>query len=150
VTPRVVGQSDITLDLRPEISSVEGVERKLLGGRVNESPIFRRQRLNTTATVPNGNTLVLGGLLQDETTKGYTKVPVLGDMPAIGLLFRRDSKTRSKRNLLIFVTPTLVQQGDYQENPSSNFLKNRSPEKPDIDETGWETGAPASKYRPLF
>jgi type II secretory pathway component GspD/PulD (secretin) len=149
VTPRVVGQSDIMLDLRPEISSVDGVERKLLGGRVNESPVFRRQRLNTTATVPSGNTLVLGGLLQDTVTKAYTKVPVLGDMPGLGLLFRRDSKSRAKRNLLIFVTPTVVTDGDYQP-ATSNFLKSKYPDKPDLDETGWETGAPASKYRPLF
>jgi type II secretory pathway component GspD/PulD (secretin) len=149
VTPRVVGNSDVFLDLRPEISSVEGTERKLLGGKVNESPIFRRQKLNTSATVPSGNTLVLGGLLTDETGKAYSKVPVLGDIPAVGLLFRRDIKTRAKRNLLIFVTPTLVTDGDYQPT-ASNFLKSKSADKPDLDEPAWDTGAPASKYRPMF
>lgn len=149
VTPRVVGQSDIMLLLQPEISAVQGVERKILGGRVNESPIFRRQKLNTTATVPSGNTLVLGGLLTDEITKANTKVPLLGDMPGLGLLFRKDSKTRAKRNLLIFVTPTLVTDGDFQPT-TSNFLKTKSVDKPDIDEPAWDTGAPASKYRPLF
>jgi general secretion pathway protein D len=149
VTPRVVGTSDIALTLKPEISAVEGTERKVLGGRVNESPIFRRQKLTTTATVPSGNTLVLGGLLSDETAKGYTKVPLFGDLPGVGLLFRKDSKTRSKRNLLIFVTPTMVTDADFQPT-SSTFLKTKPVEKPDIDEPAWETGKPAGKYRPLF
>jgi type II secretory pathway component GspD/PulD (secretin) len=149
VTPRVVGSSDIFLDLRPEISAVDGVETKTLGSKVNESPIFRRQKLTTSATVPSGNTLVIGGLVQDTKTKGYTKVPVLGDLPGLGLLFRRDSKERNKRNLLIFVTPTLVTDGDFQPT-TSTFLKTKTEDKPDIDDPAWDTGAPASKYRPLF
>lgn len=149
VTPRQVGKSDIHMDLRPEVSAVEGVERKLLGGRVNESPIFRRQKLNTVATVPSGNTLVLGGLVTDEISKAYNKVPVLGDMPGLGLLFRKDSKSRSRRNMLIFVTPSLVTDGDFQPTPS-DFLKTKPQVPPDLDEPAWDTGAPASKYRPLF
>jgi general secretion pathway protein D len=149
VTPRQVGKSDIHMDLRPEVSAVEGVERKLLGGRVNESPIFRRQKLNTVATVPSGNTLVLGGLVTDEISKAYNKVPVLGDVPGLGLLFRKDSKSRSRRNMLIFVTPSLVTDGDFQPTPS-DFLKTKPQFPPDLDEPAWDTGAPASKYRPLF
>mgnify|MGYP003871122495 CR=1 FL=1 len=149
VKPRVVGTSDVLLDLKPEISSVEGTARVTLGGRVSESPIFRRQKLTTQATVPSGNTLVLGGLMSDETTKGYTKVPVLGDMPGVGLLFRKDSKTRSKRTLLIFVTPSLVTDGDFQPT-TSTFLKTKPDDKPDIDWPAWDTGKPASKYHPLF
>jgi len=73
----------------------------------------------------------------------------LGDMPVLGLAFRKDSKERTKRNLLIFVTPTVVSEGDFAPS-TSNFLKQKMPEKPDLDEPAWETGAPAGKYRPLF
>jgi type II secretory pathway component GspD/PulD (secretin) len=151
VTPRVVGNSDVQLELKPEISAVETIQaRVILGGKVNESPIFSRRKLQTTATVPNGSTLVLGGLLSDETTKSYTKVPLLGDIPVLGYAFRKDSKERNKRNLLIFVTPTIVDTTDYQKLEGARFLKTRPAEKPDLEESAWDTGKPKDKARSMF
>lgn len=153
VTPRVVGTNLIQLNLEPNISFKEPIpERLTLGGKVNESPIFTHRTLNTLATVPDQHTLVLGGLVNHTTTKTYSKVPLLGDIPILGYAFRRDSKERSKRNLLIFVTPTIVTENDYQTPPASttNFLKTVPVEKPDIEEPAWETGKPKDKFRSLF
>jgi type II secretory pathway component GspD/PulD (secretin) len=61
--------------------------------------------------IRSGDTLAIGGLLQDEVTKSTSKVPLLGDLPGIGNVFQEHLNTRTKRNLLIFVTPTIVKQG---------------------------------------
>jgi type II secretory pathway component GspD/PulD (secretin) len=61
--------------------------------------------------IKSGDTLAIGGLLQDEVVKGRTKVPVLGDIPILGYAFQERLNTRTKRNLLIFVTPTIIKQG---------------------------------------
>jgi type IV pilus assembly protein PilQ len=58
--------------------------------------------------VENGQTIVLGGVHEEENLTGTTKVPVLGDMPVLGRLFRTDNKSDKKRELLIFVTPKIV------------------------------------------
>lgn len=153
VTPRVVGTNAVQLKLDPTISVKEPIpERLTLGGKVNESPIFTQRKITTLATVPNQHTLVLGGLLNHQTTKSYSKVPLLGDIPILGYAFRRDSKEKNKRNLLIFVTPTIVSEEDYQKPmPSStNFLKTKPIERPDIEEPAWDSGAPKDKSRSLF
>jgi Flp pilus assembly secretin CpaC len=61
--------------------------------------------------IRSGDTLAIGGLLQDETTKGRTKVPGLGDIPILGYLFQEHLNSRTKRNLLVFVTPTIIKTG---------------------------------------
>jgi general secretion pathway protein D len=71
-------------------------------------PIFRLRQVVTSAIVWDGQTLVLGGLLLDETTKTKDKVPVLGDLPFIGRLFRSEASQAKKTSLVIFVTPTIV------------------------------------------
>ena len=58
--------------------------------------------------VKSGNTLALGGLLESSATRGYTKVPFIGDIPGLGELFRSRSYSKTKRNLLIFITPTVI------------------------------------------
>ena len=60
--------------------------------------------------IKSGDTLAIGGLLQDEVLKQRTKVPMLGDIPGLGYLFQSRSNTRTKRNLLVFVTPTIIDQ----------------------------------------
>lgn len=71
-------------------------------------PIFRLRQVVTSAIVWDGQTLVLGGLLLDETTKTKDKVPMLGDLPIIGRLFRNEATQGKKTSLVIFVTPTIV------------------------------------------
>ena len=71
-------------------------------------PIFRLRQVVTSAIVWDGQTVALGGLIADETTKIKDKVPVFGDLPFIGRLFRSESSVTKKKNLVIFVTPTII------------------------------------------
>lgn len=71
-------------------------------------PRFRVRQVTTTVNVWDGQTVVLGGLMSEDVSSIKDKVPVLGDMPFFGRLFRSESRTSSKRNLMIFVTPTLI------------------------------------------
>jgi general secretion pathway protein D len=129
VTPRLQGESNVFLDLRPEISDQELTPaRSSDDDEAKISPIFTRRKLNTQAVVPNGYTLVLGGLASDSKTDVSTKVPFLGDIPGIGLAFRSSTKERSKRNLMIFVTPTRVEYGDYQNRPRPDKFFQTKPE----------------------
>jgi len=71
-------------------------------------PCLRTQQMASTVNVWDGQTAVLGGLVSERTTAFKVKVPMLGDMPLLGRLFRREGETTQKRNLLIFVTPTII------------------------------------------
>jgi type II secretory pathway component GspD/PulD (secretin) len=71
-------------------------------------PKFRLRQVATTAMVWDGQTVVLGGLIAENVTKSKNKVPVLGDLPFLGRFFRSEANMTSKKNLIIFVTPTLI------------------------------------------
>ncbi len=92
--------------------------------------------------IPSGNTLVMGGLVNDNSTKGNTKVPILGDIPLLGWLFRSETKTQNKKNLIIFVTPTIVQDEDFQPT-ETDFLKTKITEGPKVKFGAWDNGRPA-------
>ena len=109
--------------------------------------------METMVMIPSGNTLVMGGLITDNINKGYTKVPFLGDLPGIGWGFRKESKIRNKANLLIFVTPTLIDSGHFQApntdflqgqtNPTgADFLRTRPPISQDAPESFMDSGKP--------
>ncbi len=71
-------------------------------------PRFRLRQVTTSAVVWDGQTIVLGGLISESVQKSKDKVPVLGDLPLFGRLFRSESSDTQKRNLVIFVTPTII------------------------------------------
>jgi type II secretory pathway component GspD/PulD (secretin) len=130
VTPRISG-TNVGLKLRPEISRVEDLpSRKIINGQVNEADIFATSKIETHVMVPSGNTLVMGGLISDATFKSYTKVPILGDIPVLGWAFRHESKERSKANLIIFLTPTIIEDDDFQPT-RTQFLNTSLPTIPE-------------------
>jgi type II secretory pathway component GspD/PulD (secretin) len=71
-------------------------------------PHFRVRQITTTAIVWDGQTIMLGGLISEKMQKIKDKVPVLGDLPFLGRLFRTEASASSKKNLVIFVTPTII------------------------------------------
>jgi type II secretory pathway component GspD/PulD (secretin) len=76
-------------------------------------------------------------------------VPLLGDIPFAGLAFRKESKVRNKQNLLIFITPTIVDDGDYQASTAGRvFLQSRPIESPEPKETAWDSGKPYDWSKP--
>ena len=119
--------------MKHEISSQDGSISQVLNGTSSSAPVFARRRITTQALVPSSYTLVLGGLEQDIDTKNFTKVPFLGDLPGLGYLFRYDSKGRNKDNILIFVTPTIISDSDYQT-ANTRFLKTKAISPSDAEE----------------
>jgi type IV pilus assembly protein PilQ len=148
VTPRIAGPTNVLMDVKPEISQEDTLQAtETLNGQVNTAPIFDRRRIETEASVPSGYTLVLGGLDQDTVTKNYTKVPGLGDLPGVGYLFRSDSKSHQRDSILIFVTPTIIQDGDFQPT-DSGFLARKPTTMTPMDEKSWDTGEPIDWTKP--
>ncbi len=125
VTPRIAANSNISLKVVPEVSNIDSKDRQTINGQVNEANVYAIRRIETQVMIPSGNTLVMGGLITDNINKGYTKVPGLGDLPGLGWAFRKETKTRTKANLLIFVTPTLV-EGSHFQPPSTDFLQGQT------------------------
>jgi type IV pilus assembly protein PilQ len=110
VRPSVNKDNFITLSVKPEISNKVGDQTFVFSGAAVSSPIIDKRSLDSNVLIKSGDTLAIGGLLQDEETKGHTKVPVLGDVPLVGYFFQEHLNARTKRNLLVFVTPTIIDQ----------------------------------------
>ncbi len=148
VTPRIAGPTNVLLDVKPEISQqLPGLVSETLNGQVNQAPAFSRSRITTQASVPSGYTLVLGGMDQDTVNNTFTKVPFFGDLPGLGNLFRSSSKDHQKQTVLIFVTPTIISDTDYQATETT-FLKRKSISPDDTKEPPWNTGEPYDWTKP--
>jgi general secretion pathway protein D len=141
VTPHISANSTINLKVVPEVSDLAGVATKTVAGVVNQADIFDIRRIETQVLIPSGNTLVMGGLVSDTTATGNIKVPVLGDIPLLGAFFRQSSKSQDKKNLLIFITPTIVQNEDFQPTVT-DFLKTKLPSDNSSDFGPWDSGKP--------
>ncbi len=136
VTPRISHNNSIGLRVIPEVSNVEDTkDLQTIAGLQNTANIYAIRKIDTQVLIPSGNTLVMGGLISDNLTKTLTKVPVLGDLPGIGYAFRSNAKKRDRRDLLIFITPTIVTDDDFAPT-QSDFLKKRAPaERPESEDT---------------
>jgi type IV pilus secretin PilQ/predicted competence protein len=110
VRPSVNKDNFVTLNVKPEISNKVGDSEFNFAGAVVRSPIIDTRTLDSNVLIKSGDTLAIGGLLQDEQTKARNKVPILGDIPIIGYAFQEKLNARTKRNLLVFVTPTIIEQ----------------------------------------
>jgi type II secretory pathway component GspD/PulD (secretin) len=142
VTPRISGNSNVTLKVVPEVSNIEAKDTQTINGQINSANVYAIRKMQTQVLIPSGGTLVMGGLMNDFKSKQYTKVPILGDIPGLGLAFRHESKMRQKQNLLVFVTPTILRDVDFQRNPSSDFLKTDPKASLGPDESSWDSGSP--------
>ena len=123
VTPNVENDDTISLILEPRVTEFEGFVEFggpsiALAGETTVTvpagfyqPIFSTREITTEVTVFDGATVVMGGLTRDEVRTVNDRVPILGDIPGVGRLFRSEGETRQKRNLLIFVTANLVSPG---------------------------------------
>src|SRR5438067_2026841 len=110
VKPLINKENFITLAVKPEISNKVGDATFVFAGATVASPVIDTRSLDSNVLIKSGDTLAIGGLLQDEVAKARTKVPIVGDIPILGSLFQSRTNTRTKRNLLVFVTPTIIDQ----------------------------------------
>lgn len=109
VTPQINKAGYITLIVKPKVS--EKVSEKTFSSASGISatlPILDTQTTTTKVMVRSGDTMVIAGLVKDKTESVDTKVPFLGDLPLVGKLFKHKYKTVKDKNLMIFITPTIV------------------------------------------
>lgn len=107
VRPQINASGAIKLFLHQQVSSIAGPVSS-----DNSDLILNKREVETTLTVDDGQIAVIGGLLDDNERRTVEKVPLLGDLPAIGALFRSKAKTRTKTNLMIFIRPTILRTAE--------------------------------------
>jgi type IV pilus assembly protein PilQ len=112
VTPRINPDDRIFMKLAVK-KDQRGADAEQAGG--GTAPAINTRKIVTTVLVNNGETVVLGGIFEQEKVKGQDKVPLLGDIPLLGYLFQRNANETTKRELLIFVTPQILKEGRVAE-----------------------------------
>ena len=144
VTPRISANNYVKLSVTPRVVRLGARVTSVVGGVNNSVDSFNIREIVTSVMIPSGNTLVMGGLIEDSIQLGNTKVPLLGDIPVLGYLFRSDTKSRTKSNMTIFLTPTIVEEEDFQPTKST-FLKTPVPVKDSVEDgdwSAWDSGKP--------
>jgi len=101
VTPFVNDDGTITIHVKPEVSNKTDTTK-------NGNPNIRTRQAETTLRVKNGETIVIGGLLQQQETSDRFKFPLLGDIPLVGQLFRTSTKEKTQTELVILITPKVI------------------------------------------
>jgi len=149
VTPRISANDQVRLKIVPEVSSIFRTDRKILNGQVSEADEYDIRRIETQVLIPSGHTLVLGGLMSDSSKNQYTKVPILGDIPLLGLAFRSENKALEKKNLLIFITPTILKETDFRPAKTDYLQSTETEAVSGIDPNrAWESAKPMDWSNP--
>ncbi|MGL6624393.1 GspD family T2SS secretin variant ExeD [Aeromonas jandaei] len=117
VTPQINEGDSVLLTIEQEVSSVA---TKPAEGTSTLGPTFDTRTVKNAVLVKSGETVVLGGLMDEKTSENVSKVPLLGDIPVLGYLFRSTSNSTSKRNLMVFIRPTILRDADVYSGISSN------------------------------
>jgi type II secretory pathway component GspD/PulD (secretin) len=124
VTPRITANDYIWLKVIPDVSSFFATVTKVVAGVEYQADEFDSRHIETQVMIPDANTLVMGGLVQDNPTAQWYQVPLLGDIPGLGWAFKSESVQMDKQNLIIFITPTIVKDDDFQPT-TTDFLASR-------------------------
>ena len=104
VTPQINAGDSIKLTIEQEVSNVNG--------RTPVDVTFSTRKVKTSVLVNTGDTVVIGGLLDENVQESVSKVPLLGDIPILGHLFRSTSSRKTKRNLMVFLRPTIIRDDE--------------------------------------
>ncbi|GAA0300485.1 type II secretion system secretin GspD [Sphingomonas oligophenolica] len=137
VKPQINSSGTIKLFLHQQVSSIAGPVSS-----DNSDLILNKREVETTLTVDDGQIAVIGGLLSDDERRTIEKVPLLGDLPGVGALFRSKAKQRTKTNLMIFIRPTILRSAEDARKVTEQrygYLRlqqagQRPDEEPSIDE----------------
>jgi general secretion pathway protein D len=144
VIPLINANNEVTLKVA-QINDTLGTNVNISG---TQAPIINSQRLTTTVTVPSGATVVLGGLIQDKTTKDVSGIPYLMDLPYLGNVFKYQTKNYTRDELLIFIQPTVVND-DVQTLRASLKEEHRMRIAPDTYELAHPSGTPGTPSTPV-
>ena len=108
VTPRINKSGYISLTIEQEIQDAEGTTAITSNDRTSEFPNLTTRKMGADVSVQSGQTVVLGGLTQNSVSKTQTKVPLLGDIPLLGWLFRSETDKETRTELVVFITPRVL------------------------------------------
>jgi general secretion pathway protein D len=109
VTPHVFDGNEVRLDV---VQNISNVLPTAVGGSTFADVVTSKRTIETTVLAGDGETIVLGGLIQDDVTETNRRVPVLGSIPLIGNLFKSKTSSRVKTNLLVFIRPTIISSSE--------------------------------------
>jgi general secretion pathway protein D len=159
IKPQISENGTIKMQIFQEVSSVDAASRNAASGLITN-----KRSIESNVLVEDGGIVVIGGLLQDDFSNGEEKVPVLGDIPIFGNLFKRETRSRKKTNLMVFLRPIVVRdaaatqslsldrydimrvlQKDSQPTPSSVLKINEAPVMPPQS----PASRPASPQKPI-
>jgi len=121
VTPHINPDGLVIMDVAPQISAISN-STVPISSNVN-APIFDNRSAQSRVGIRDGDTIVIGGLMQDQKTQTLSKVPFLGDIPGLGLLFQRNQTDLTKTELLIFLTPHVAAQATSLKPMSQDEMK---------------------------
>jgi general secretion pathway protein D len=147
VTPRIAANNQIELRVQQGVLRLGGKIASVVSSEENLVDSFLTRQLDTTVLIPSGNTLVMGGLVSDQNRLESRKVPILGDIPALGFFFRWESKELDRQNLTIFLTPTVVNDTDFQP-AQSTYLQTTGNEEIREDWSWWDSGKRGGDKKP--
>ena len=111
VTPHINSDSLVRLLIHQEVSEVDASSLTVIGSEAAADLITNKRTIDTTILVENGEVIILGGLIRDKETQAESRVPLLGNIPGLGALFRSRTKNIEKQNLLVFLRPTVLTSG---------------------------------------
>jgi len=141
VKPQINEGDAVQLNIQQKVDSLStGVATAGTGGLVTAE-----RRIDTTVIVDNGSILVLGGLVKDDLIESHSKVPLLGDIPILGYLFRYEDVSKVKTNLMVFLKPTIMrtaEQGMALTNSKYNYIRNVQKNFNDEAVQLWLSGEP--------
>ncbi len=120
VTPHINPDGLVIMDIHPEISQTTA-ETVPISETVNAA-VFAKRAASTRVSIMDGHTIVIGGLMEDRISSRVTKVPLLGDIPLLGALFRRTNEATEKTELLIFLTPHVASDATELQGMSEDEL----------------------------
>jgi type II secretion system protein D len=109
VTPSISADGFVNMQVQPEISAVSARTTEI--SEDFSAPIIDTRKVNTNISVRDGETVVIGGLIQTREEERRSKVPVLGDIPGVGEIFKSKEYNRSKTELLVIITPRIIETG---------------------------------------
>jgi len=108
VTPFITSDNHVEMIVSPEISNLTDETVPVTTGVA--APVIAKRSADTVVVTPNGQTVIIGGLMENNKTEVESKIPILGDIPLLGWFFKRKVQDQSKTELLIFLTPYIVER----------------------------------------
>jgi len=117
ITPQINEGDSVILAISQEVSNVQGT------AALNSNVITSERKIDTKVLANNGQTIVLGGLIEDNVTEEVQKVPILGDIPVLGALFRSTAVNVGKKHLVVFLKPTIVRDNRTMDRATASKYK---------------------------